>query len=80
MSKIYYEMNDKERQLHHIANDVDYAISVLAEGLSGSGEYNISTQEVINLQSEINNNLIKAHEGMIKLLRSIKNESEEKLC
>mgnify|MGYP001350152322 CR=1 FL=1 len=77
MSKDYFEMNDKERQLHHIAYNVDYAISMISEGLSGTGEYDISTDKVRELQTRITDNLSNAYSDISKLLDAVE-EHEDK--
>jgi hypothetical protein len=76
MSKNYFEMNDKERQLRHIGETIDYAISMFSEGLSGTGEYNIPNKEVIELQSKISGQLIDAHASIEKLMKEVKEEEE----
>lgn len=77
MSKIYFEMNDKEKQLRHIGDTIDYAICMFAEGLSGTGEYNIPTEEVIDLQSKIADNLISVQADMEKLLKAVEEKEED---
>lgn len=72
MSKMYFEMNDKERQLNLIANNLDYAISVLGEGLDGTGEYNLEVNEVNEVQNRIQEHLIKAYEDVELLIKSTK--------
>lgn len=74
MEKIFFEMNDKEKQLVHIGNMVDYAICILVEGLSGTGDFDISTDEVIQLQAAISEDLISAHGNIQKLLNSVQEQ------
>lgn len=76
MSKIYFEMNDKERQLKHIGDSIDYAICMLSEGLSGTGEYNIPSEEVRKLQNRITDNLLKADEDINKLLKAAEEKED----
>lgn len=76
MDKIYFEMNDKEKQLQHIGDTLSYAICMFSEGLSGTGEYNISTAEVIELQSRIADKLISAQNDMLLLLKAVKEEED----
>ena len=78
MSKIYFEMSDKERQLNLIANNIDYAICMVSEGLSGTGEYNIPSEEVKKLQNRITDNLLKADEDISKLLKSVEEKEENR--
>ena len=77
MEKIYFEMNDKEKQLHHIGETIDYAICAFSEGLSGTGEYNIETEEVIELQGRIADQLLSVQTDIEKLLKAVE-EKEEK--
>ena len=79
MSKIYFEMSDKERQLNLIANNIDYAICMLGEGLSGTGEYNIPSEEVKKLQNRITDNLLKVNEDISKLLKAVEEENGQPL-
>jgi hypothetical protein len=79
MSKIYFEMNDKERQLRHIGDTIDYAICMFGEGLSGTGKYNIPNKDVIELQSKISDQLLCAMTDIEKLLKAVEEEEEEKL-
>lgn len=76
MSKNYFEMNDKEKQLKHIGEMIDYAICMFSEGLSGTGEYNIPTKEVIELQSDISDQLINAHSLIEKLLKAVEEKDD----
>ena len=78
MSKIYFEMNDKERQLKHIGDSIDYAICMFGEGLSGTGEYNIPSEEVKKLQDRITDNLLKADEDINKLLKAVEEKEENR--
>lgn len=78
MSKIYFEMNDKERQLNHIADNLDYAICMFGEGLSGTGQYNMSTEEIIELQHRIGDHLMAAYQDVYTLLKSTR-EMEDML-
>ncbi len=67
MEKLYFEMNGAERQLTLINNNLDYAISAIAEGIQG--EYTgISTSEMIDLQDVTCAHLISASEGIRKML------------
>lgn len=77
MDKIYFDMNDKEKQLQHIGDTLSYAICAFSEGLSGTGEYNINTKEVIELQSKIADKLISAQNDMITLLNAVQVREEE---
>lgn len=77
MSKIYFEMNEKERQLRHIGDSIDYAICTFSEGLSGTGEYSIPTDEVIELQNKISDQLLNVQVDMGKLLNAVE-EKERK--
>ena len=77
MSKIYFEMNDKERQLRHIGETIEYAACMFGEGLSGTGEYSIPTKEVIELQSKISDQLINVQALIEKLLKAVEEEEEE---
>lgn len=76
MSKNYFEMNDKEKQLKHIGEMIDYAICMFSEGLSGTGEYNIPTEEVIELQSNISDQLINTHSLIEKLLKAVEEKDQ----
>lgn len=77
MSKIYFEMNDKERQLRHIGDTIEYAACMFGEGLSGTGEYNIPIKEVIELQSNISDQLINVQVLIEKLLKAVEEEERE---
>lgn len=76
MSKIYFEMNDKERQLKHIGDNIDYAICMFSEGLSGIGDYNISSKEVRELHNRITDNLLKAYDDIKILLKAVEEKEE----
>lgn len=76
MSKIYYEMNDKERQLKHIGDNIDYAICMFGEGLNGTGDYDIPSEEVSELQGRITDNLLKAYDDINILLKSVEEKEE----
>lgn len=76
MSKLYFEMNDKEKQLHHIAGNLDYAISIFGEGLSGTGDFNLGVKEVNKLQRRIGDHLMKAHEDISLLLKAVEEKEE----
>lgn len=77
MRKIYFEMNDKEKQLRHIGDTIDYAICMFGEGLSGTGEYDIPNEEVRELQSRIADQLISVQSDMDKLLKAVEEKEEE---
>jgi len=70
MNKIYFEMNDKEKELHHIATNLDYAICVFGEGLSGTGKFNLKNTEINKLQNRIGDHLMKAYEDITLLLKA----------
>lgn len=76
MSKIYFEMNDKERQLKHIGENIDYAICMFSEGLSGTGEYSIPSEEVKELHNQITDNLLKAYDDINILLKAVEEKEE----
>lgn len=76
MSKIYFEMSDKERQLRHIEDNLDYAICMFSEGLSGTGEYNIPSEEVKELHNQITDNLLKAYDDINILLKAVEEKEE----
>ena len=69
-------MNDKERQLKHIGDNIDYAICMIGEGLSGAGDYNIPSEEARELQNRIADNLFKAYDDINILLRSVEEKEE----
>ena len=69
MDKIYFEMTEAEKQYNHIMENIDYAICVISEGIGGIHELEVS--EVIDLQAEITDQLIKAQSGLKKLLDSV---------
>lgn len=77
MDKIYFEMNDKEKQLRHIGDGIDYAICMFSEGLSGTGVYNIPNKKVIALQSEISDQLINVRSQIDELLKAVEEEEED---
>lgn len=76
MSKLYFEMNDKEKQLRHIGDNIDYAICMFSEGLSGTGEYSIPSEEVKELHNQITDNLLKAYDDINILLKSVEEKEE----
>lgn len=78
MSKVYFEMNDKERQLKHIGDNIDYAVCMFSEGLSGTGEYNIPSEEVKELHNQITDNLLKAYDDINILLKSVEEKEENR--
>lgn len=78
MKKSYFEMNDKEKQYHLLCEILDYAICVTSEGICGTGEYSISTSEVIELQEEISGHLHEALSGVNRLRRSVEEKREYK--
>lgn len=64
MGKTYFEMNDAEKQLTLIENNLDYATCVIAEGLQG--DYNgMELKEVRELQNNICKSLIEASDCII---------------
>jgi hypothetical protein len=71
-------MNDKEKQLRHIGDTIEYAICMFGEGLSGTGEYSIPTKDVIELQSKISDQLIDVQTLIEKLLKAVEEEEEER--
>lgn len=77
MNKIYFEMNDKERQLHLMANNIAYAICMLGEGLSGTGEYNLPSEKVRELQANIVDDLNNAYSDIDKLLYAVEEEEDK---
>jgi len=71
MSKIYFEMNEAERQLTHILDGLDYATCLIAEGIQG--EYKgVSTSEMIDLQDAACAHLLSASECICKMLDASK--------
>ena len=71
MSKLYFEMNDKEKQLNLIAGNLDYAYCVFSEGLSGTGKFNLENEEVRKLQNRIGDHVMKAYEDINTLLKAV---------
>lgn len=78
MSKLYFEMNDKEKQLNHIGENLDYATCMFGEGLSGAGRYNMSSEKVREIQNRITDHLMAAR-GDINLLLKSTEEFEDNL-
>ena len=76
MSRIYFEMSDKEKQLRHIGDNIDYAICMFSEGLSGTGEYSIPSEEVKELHNQITDNLLKAYDDINILLKAVEEKEE----
>jgi hypothetical protein len=76
MSKIYFEMNGKEKQLNHIADNLDYAICMFGEGLRGTGEYNISNKQVYELEKRIGCHLLEAYKDVMSLLKAVEEKDD----
>lgn len=74
MSKLYFEMNDKEKQLNHIGESLDYATCMISEGLGGTGDYNLEVEEVNEVQSRTAEHLMSAREGIDILIKSLNDE------
>lgn len=78
MDKLYFEMTEAERTLTHLIDTVDYAGTIIAEGVRGEYEM-FSTNEVIAMQHKISDYLFKASQMMGELLANVKViEADEK--
>lgn len=78
MSKIYFEMAEAERTLTHLIDTVDYAGTIMAEGVVAEYEM-LSTNEVIDMQHKVSEYLFKASQLMGELLSNVKvYEDDEK--
>lgn len=69
-------MNDKERQLKHIGDNIDYAICMFSEDLSGTRGYNIPSEEVKELRNHITDNLLMAYADIGTLLKAVEEKEE----
>lgn len=71
MEKIYFEMTEAEKTLTHLIDTVDFAGTTIAEGVVA--EYKtFSTNEVIDMQSQISDYLFKASHLLSELLSDVK--------
>lgn len=71
MSKIYFEMTEAEKTLTHLIDTVDYAGTIMSEGVIGEYEM-LSTKEVIDMQHKVSEYLFKAAQLMGELLSNVK--------
>lgn len=71
MEKIYFEMSEGERILSKLENDIDYALTVLSEGVLA--DYHDMTIENVNkFQNKASDLLIEANQYINKLLKAVK--------
>lgn len=71
MDKLYFEMTEAERTLTHLIDTVDFAGTTIAEGV-GVEYKTFSTNEVIDMQSQISDHLFKASHLLGELLSDVK--------
>lgn len=77
MEKLYFEMTEAERTLTHLIDTVDYAGTIMAEGVVA--EYEMLSSEVIDMQHKASEYLFKASQLMGELLSNVKvHEDDEK--
>lgn len=79
MEKSYFEMTEAEKTLTHLIDTVDYAGTIMAEGVVAEYEM-LSTNEVIDMQHKVSEYLFKASQLMGELLSNVKVYDDEKLC
>ena len=77
MDKSYFEMNDAEKQLNLISNNIDYAICVFSEGLPVTMDSSTLTNKIIELQMKIVDKLFDASRDIKSLLKIVE-EKEDK--
>lgn len=66
--KIYIEMNDSQRLLSHICDNLEYAHAELAIGIRGEINSEYTTEEVVEIQSAACKNLENAINCVIDLI------------
>ena len=71
MDKSYFEMNDAEKQLNLISNNIDYAICVFSEGLPVTMDSSTLTNKIIELQMKIVDKLFDASKDIKSLLKIV---------
>lgn len=74
--KIYFEMGEGERILSKLQNDIDYAATVLSEGICNEYE-TLTNKEVVDIQEEASDLLLKASYLIRKLLADCELEDED---
>lgn len=65
---IYHEMSGPQKELHHIYDCLEYSHSVISEGIAGQINCEHTVREVIDIQSDVCDELHKAMEGIVKLI------------
>lgn len=70
--KIYFDMNDAERVFHRIAHDLDWAVTLMAEGfLMGHEEIQMEEEAFYKLYEDAERHMAAALASIYKLEEAV---------